>query len=185
MITIFESIECIKENTNEIVTTEEIKDFIKISSNSEDKKILQLSHSARKFAENFCNISIVPQNYSVLYSQQYIKYDKIIFPISPVNSVEKVEYIWENCTYKLVNEKLYCFNNDTQVLHLKLNNYFDLMKIIFSTKPDIQKIENLKLLLLQHIKFLYEEQILGKVCNEKSTLNKIQDLYSPYRILRI
>lgn len=185
MVITFNNLQLIKEEGDEVITIEEVKAYLKISGVIDDSKILQLIKSARRFAEDLCGVSLLKQTYLITYLFWLIKCNQIIFPITLVNTIENIEYTNSRCQTNVLDRQYYCFDSESQILTLKTTYNFDSLKITFITKPEIGNIEKFKLLLLQHISLLYEIDTTKKNCKTVEVQNKINNLYSSYRLLRL
>lgn len=183
MITIFINLALLEELEKEILTLEETKNFLKVSGNSDNEKILQFIKQARRFAESFCGISLIRQIYLITYNNKPIQNKQIIFPISNIDEI--IEINIAACQNQILNKKDYYFDKKPQILYLKPDINSNIIKIKFSTSSNLLKIDEFKIPMLQHINILYKRMLPTNNKNELSLEDEIKNLYLPYRIIRI
>lgn len=82
---------------SEIITTTDVKNFVRIDTSADDSLIAEMIKEARIFAENFISSDIVAKN-RTLYISQVL--ERIEMPFSPIASISSITVNGTTATYK-------------------------------------------------------------------------------------
>ena len=155
----------------EVISVQELKEYLHITHNHEDKILANMISAARNIAEEYLRQCLIDK-VIILYIHGYhnIK-QKITLPFEPILSIKKIIYNYSNILdpklYHLVENNLYIKNNNI--------SYIQDLQIIYQTKIDYIH-DAVKQGILVHAALIYE----GKYLNNTIPMHCIA-LYNPLR----
>ncbi len=152
------------------VTLEEVKSFLRIENDQDDKLISDLIFMATDYAEWHMEKSLVKQTWQVSY-EDYVP-RRIYLSYGPVSKIVLA-------TAK--NQKLrYYFSNVGS--YIELFNYLNVTRadIVYEAGYDSVP-EQIKLGIMQHVSALYK----NRESEVSSHLSEVKKVYSPFREVRV
>lgn len=160
----------------EIISLEEVKEYLKIDFSEQDKFISNTIKATREYAEKFLSTHLVKKEFFQMHLGQNLQ--TITLTQNPVLEIKSLTIVNGERESIKVNQKDYDFDHFNKISISKLATLYNLVEVNYVVgyeDPDLIPMP-LKTGMLIHIASIYDRGDLGEAIPQ-STLN----LYQPYR----
>ena len=165
--------EIISTGKNEIVSIEEVKNYLRITHDYDDNLLNNLILAAIDAAENFLRLCLLQKK--ILITYQYLSTSTIDLPLSPVIEIEGIVSIYNKKKHLLETKE---YDISTNKEKIKLHFTINALEIRYTAGYAKQNTipHAIKNGMLLHIAEMYDRQGLASSIN-----TEIINLYYPYR----
>jgi len=160
----------------EIISLEEVKEYLKIDFSEQDKFISNTIVAAREYAEKFLSTHLVKKEFFQMHLGQNLQTITLVH--KPILEIKSLSIINREREVITLDQKEYYFDQFNEISISKLAALYNLIEVKYTVgyeNPDLIPMP-LKTGMLMHVASIYDRGDLGDAIPQ-STLN----LYQPYR----
>lgn len=173
---------------SELISLQEAKNWLRVTSNREDSLINMLIESALDFAENTCKSNLAQRDYMGYFSC----FSEILLPHPPICSIDEVGYIaLGESNYTIINSSNYELNDsgfegiidfDIDLTNIVLKDTYKAIRVNYKAGYDsIDCPATIKDAMLAYIASRYD----SRDDQNKRFRTMAEDLLEPYRIYNL
>lgn len=166
----------IKKSADLAIKLSEVKSYLKIANEYDDKLLILFIESAIHKFENMTGISLLNSKWScIVKTTDY----KIFIPIQTLQSIENFEAIddYNNETYSINDYKINHYENSVVIKNQTYSEYNITFISGFGEHPDTIP-SNIQVFLLKHVAYMYE----NRDANTDTDLSLYSEFYTDYRL---
>jgi uncharacterized phiE125 gp8 family phage protein len=159
-----------------LVTLEEVKSFLRVENDQDDKLILNLISGTTDYAEWHMEKSLMKQTWQIscedyIPRRLYLSYGPIRAIISATATISKDQEERRNLKYYFSAVGGY----------VEFSSYFNITRVDVVYEAGYENVpEQIKLGIMQHVSDIYRNR-----SGMSSNLSEIKEVYSPFRELRV
>jgi len=157
---------------------DEVKDFLKITGEAEDKVLKRLIKSVVDSCEAYTGKVLLTRN--MVMELRNFTSSMLILPVQPVNKINSIKLINYYGKEAIFDSEYYKLNENTSIVYFKHNPLSHRVVIDFDAgmgDDSTDLAEDVKIALLKHVAFLY----LNRGQNREYNLNQ----YRKFKIIKI
>ncbi|MCC2646866.1 MAG: hypothetical protein K0R02_931 [Rickettsiaceae bacterium] len=168
----------IKENSKFSLSLEEIKKFLRVTQDHDDKIISNMSIAAQDIAEKYTNFCLSLKEITLEVSPIS---NKIIVPLTPISKIESIKFKYDE-DFKNIDESLYDISPFHDYIIIDSSLRGKILQINYTAGFDnYEKIPQAIIQgLMLHIAEMYDKQIISTILP-----NSVKLLYSPFMSYKI